>query len=138
MGSVTPKKKKGASSAIRTSPVEKKYQSSSSSSSSSTPECDFSVAEQFRIQGKKLYEKEDYENALDAFSKCLAACTEDWSKLTGVIGNRAATLMKLEREVEAIEDWKRAVKMNPNVRGNIARKGRTEHKRDRNDGAERS
>ena len=128
MGSVTPRKKKGASSASRTSPVEKKYQSSSSLSSSSTPECDFSVAEQFRIQGKKLYEKEDYENALDAFSNCLAACPEDWSELPGVLGNRAATLMMLERYVEAIEDCNRAVKMNPNMLRLLDRKGRAQLK----------
>ena len=131
MGSSTPKKKKGPSSTNRSSPSDKKsdtYSQPASTSSSSTPVNDIYIFEQFRIQGKKLYEMEDYENALDAFSNCLAACPEDWPELPGVLGNRAATFMMLERYVEAIEDCGRAVKLNPSMLRLLDRKGRAQLK----------
>ena len=82
----------------------------------------------FKKVGKTHYEKEEYHEALDAFSKCLQICPPEWTEIAGVLGNRAATYMMLDRYVEVIEDCDRALKLMPNMLRLVDRKGRAQLK----------
>ena len=61
--------------------------------------------------GRKTYELKDYYTAYEKFSRCVEISPEGWEELPGVLGNRAASLMMLERYVEVIEDCDRALKL---------------------------
>ena len=84
------------------------------------------IAEQCRKIGSDFYSKEDYENALEAFSKCISVCPKDWVELPNTFSNRAATLMMLMRYVEAIEDCDKALSLNSNMLRLMDRKGRAQ------------
>ena len=79
-----------------------------------------------KCHGKQCYAKEDYENAMNSFSECIALCPEGWTELPEVLGNRAATLMMLMRYVEAIEDCDKALSLNSNMLRLMDRKGRAQ------------
>lgn len=82
------------------------------------------LAENFRRQGKDAYASEEYSRALDAFNKALDAAPENWVSLVSVFGNRAATLMMLERYVEAVADCEEALRVDPYINRLQGRRGR--------------
>jgi hypothetical protein len=57
----------------------------------------YATAEQYRCFGKERYISEDYKGAYEAYSKSLDIGTDKWTGAEGVLSNRAATLMMLER-----------------------------------------
>ena len=86
------------------------------------------LAEFKKQEGKDMYEKEKYLEAFDSFSQCVDVCPSDWHELPGVLGNRAATLMMLERFVEVITDCDRALGLMPTNLRLLDRKGRAQLK----------
>ncbi|MGH0169543.1 UNVERIFIED_CONTAM: hypothetical protein FKN15_057096 [Acipenser sinensis] len=64
-------------------------------------------AEGFKEQGNAFYIKKDYFEAFNFYTKAIDACPKNAS----YYGNRAATLMMLNRHREALEDAQQAVRM---------------------------
>ncbi|MGH0122000.1 UNVERIFIED_CONTAM: hypothetical protein FKN15_000541 [Acipenser sinensis] len=64
-------------------------------------------AEVFKEQGNAFYIKKDYSEAFNFYTKAIDACPKNAS----YYGNRAATLMMLNRHWEALEDAQQAVRM---------------------------
>ncbi|RXM35572.1 DnaJ-like subfamily C member 7 [Acipenser ruthenus] len=64
-------------------------------------------AEGFKEQGNAFYIKKDYSEAFNFYTKAIDACPKNAS----YYGNRAATLMMLNRHREALEDAQQAVRM---------------------------
>ena len=84
------------------------------------------LAELYRNEGKRLYQEDKYEMALDAYSKALdfASFISTWRSRQTVLGNRAATYMMLNRPVEAISDCDAALAEDPQLVKLQTRKGR--------------
>lgn len=55
------------------------------------------LANLMKNQGKENYTSQQYDTALDAYTKALNAAPPMWSDRSMVLGNRAATFMMLER-----------------------------------------
>lgn len=84
------------------------------------------TADVYRKEGRSLYEAEQYLRAYEAFSKCLQVCPAKWTEIPGVLGNRAAVLMMLDRYVEVIEDCEEALTISPGSLNLLDRKGRAQ------------
>ncbi|XP_048870801.1 dnaJ homolog subfamily C member 7-like [Brienomyrus brachyistius] len=64
-------------------------------------------AEGFKEQGNAFYIKKDYSEAFNYYTKAIGTCPKNAS----YYGNRAATLMMLNRYREALEDSQQAVRL---------------------------
>jgi len=73
------------------------------------------MADGHRKEGKQFYEKELYEKAYSSFTKALEIAPSDWFYKATVLGNRAASLMMLDRFVEAADDCKNAMAIDPTL-----------------------
>lgn len=81
-------------------------------------------AEIFKAEGKKHYGNNEYEEALHAFTKALDIAPSTWPHMSSVLGNRAATLMMIDRCIEAAEDCERALMLSPETYRLHERRGR--------------
>jgi len=69
------------------------------------------LAERYRVSGRDRYQQEQYEQALDAFTKALNSAPQSWAPRSAVLGNRAASYMMLGRYVEAADDCDNAIRI---------------------------
>ncbi|XP_064171178.1 dnaJ homolog subfamily C member 7-like isoform X1 [Anguilla rostrata] len=77
-------------------------------------------AEGFKEQGNAFYIKQDYAEALNYYTKAIDAS----SKNASYYGNRAATLMMLNRHRDALEDAQQAVRLDDTFTKGHLREGK--------------
>jgi tetratricopeptide (TPR) repeat protein len=80
-------------------------------SSASTPSSPADLAEQFFNEAKALYDKHDYDGAIAAYTKAIAANPND----AGAYANRAQCYEHKSDYARATEDYTRAILLNPNL-----------------------
>mmetsp|Transcript_4299 Transcript_4299/g.7316 ORF Transcript_4299/g.7316 Transcript_4299/m.7316 type:complete len:1210 (-) Transcript_4299:193-3822(-) len=82
------------------------------------------LAELFKKEGKQLYTMERYDMAYDAFSKSLKAAPSSWKDRANILSNRAASLMMMERIVEAVADCEASTALDSTFLKVHSRRGR--------------
>eukprot|EP00944_MAST-04C_sp_MAST-4C-sp1_P004617 g4617.t1 len=74
-------------------------------------------------EGNELFVDEDYEGAVEAFSRAISESTEADVTNANYYAKRAAAYLKLKQYEEAMDDAVQAIKLNPNLAAAYLRQG---------------
>eukprot|EP00039_Didymoeca_costata_P012967 m.190028 g.190028 ORF g.190028 m.190028 type:complete len:203 (-) comp15636_c0_seq1:71-679(-) len=70
-------------------------------------------AEDIKTNGNEFYKKQDFEAAIDVYTKAIDVCPPGREERAAYFGNRAACYFKLDKYKECVEDCSQALLVKP-------------------------